>query len=71
MAPPPSVDADVIPEAEWQRRERPNLIAALKRANGKVSGEGGAAELLGINPATLASRLKAHGIRREDVRSHL
>ena len=60
---------DVIPEDEWRRRERANLIAALQHASGKVSGVGGAAELLGINPATLASRLKAHGIQRREVPS--
>jgi len=51
-------------EAEWRDKERVNLIHALKRAGGKVSGAGGAAELLGVNPNTLASRLRALGISR-------
>ncbi len=54
----------VIPEAEWRERERENLIAALRQANGKISGKGGAAELLGVHPATLTSRMKVLGIRR-------
>ncbi len=53
----------VIPEREWRNRERANLLAALELAKNRVSGTGGAAELLGINPATLTSRLKAFGIR--------
>jgi transcriptional regulator with GAF, ATPase, and Fis domain len=51
-------------EAEWRDRERANLLNALKHAGGKVSGAGGAAELLGVNPNTLASRLRALGISR-------
>jgi transcriptional regulator with GAF, ATPase, and Fis domain len=54
----------VIPEREWVAMERANLVAALGAAKGKVSGAGGAAELLGIHPATLASRLRALGIGR-------
>jgi transcriptional regulator with GAF, ATPase, and Fis domain len=53
----------IIPEHEWQALERANLLAALEAAGGKVSGPGGAAELLGIHPATLASRLRARGLR--------
>ena len=35
------------------------IIEHLKRAGGRIYGEGGAAERLGINPTTLASRLRA------------
>ena len=34
-------------------------MKALQRTDGRVYGQGGAAELLGINPTTLASRLRA------------
>ena len=54
----PAPSTDVIPEEEWRRRERANILAALQKASFRVSGEGGAAELLGVNPGTLASRLK-------------
>ena len=37
-------------------------ITDAKAANGKVSGLGGAAELLGLKPTTLASRIKSLGI---------
>ena len=45
-------------------RERENILAALKQTKWKLSGEGGAAELLGIKPTTLASRMKKMSIER-------
>ncbi|MFC3282356.1 PAS domain-containing protein [Litchfieldella rifensis] len=51
-------DSGVLPEQEWQRRLRDNAVAALQRSAGKVSGQGGAAELLGVKPTTLTSRLR-------------
>ncbi len=54
----------VIPEPEWRERERRNLVNALQRANWKISGKGGAAELLEIKPSTLESRMKAFAIER-------
>ncbi len=61
---PASSPTEVVPEAEWRRRERANVLAALRHAQFRVSGRGGAAELLGVNPRTLASRLKALGLDR-------
>jgi transcriptional regulator with GAF, ATPase, and Fis domain len=49
-------------DAEMRRLEADNIRAALKLAGGKVSGVGGAAELLGLKSTTLASRIKALGI---------
>ena len=54
-------------EREWQRMERDNLLAALEAARGKVTGHGGAAALLGVNPNTLASRLRALGLKKKFV----
>jgi transcriptional regulator with GAF, ATPase, and Fis domain len=56
----------VITEKEWRDRERANVLAALHRAQFRISGKGGAADLLGINPGTLASRLKVLGIDKRD-----
>jgi transcriptional regulator with GAF, ATPase, and Fis domain len=53
----------ILTDREFRGRERANLMKALQRAEGRIYGEGGAAELLGINPTTLASRLRAYGIR--------
>ena len=46
-------------DREWRERERANVLAALRATNFKISGKGGAAELLGVSPSTLASRLRA------------
>jgi transcriptional regulator with GAF, ATPase, and Fis domain len=58
--------SEVIPEKEWRDRERGNVLAALRQTGFRVSGKGGAAELLGINPGTLASRLRVLGINKRD-----
>jgi transcriptional regulator with GAF, ATPase, and Fis domain len=55
-------DDRVLTDAEVRRLEADNIRAALRRTAGKVSGPGGAAELLGIRPTTLASRIKALGL---------
>lgn len=62
-----SVETPVIPEEEWRRRERENTLAALRQAGFRISGKGGAAELLGIHPGTLTSRLKALGIDKTKI----
>jgi PAS domain S-box-containing protein len=49
---------------ELRQQERENLLAALAAAGWRVSGPGGAAELLGVAPSTLRDRMKSHGIRR-------
>lgn len=54
--------AEPVSDDELQRQQRNNTLAMLKRAQGKVSGVGGAAQLLGIKPTTLASRLQKWGI---------
>ena len=53
-------------DAQIRRIEADNIRAALKVTRGKVSGPGGAAEILGLKPTTLASRIKALGIDLRD-----
>ncbi len=48
---------------ELEHLERDNLIRALESAQWRVSGDGGAAALLGMNPSTLRSRMKALGVK--------
>jgi transcriptional regulator with GAF, ATPase, and Fis domain len=55
----------ILTEAELHDLERRNLIAALVRTEGKVSGPKGAAELLGVKSTTLNSRMKKLGIKRQ------
>jgi transcriptional regulator with GAF, ATPase, and Fis domain len=49
----------ILTDRECRAREQANLMKALQRTDGRIYGAGGAAELLGINPTTLASRLRA------------
>jgi len=55
-------DGTVLTDRECRERERANVRRALERAGGRIYGRGGAAELLGLHPATLASRLRALNI---------
>ena len=60
-------DSETVPFTETERlaRDRANILAALKLARDKISGADGAAELLGIKPTTLASRIQALDIKRQ------
>lgn len=58
----------LLTEQALSQRQRENAIAALEQAGGKVSGVGGAAELLGLKPTTLASRLSKWGIDTREFR---
>ncbi len=59
-----SAETTVVTDAEMKHRDRENVLAALDQTNWQVHGPGGAAELLGIRPTTLASRIKRMGLRR-------
>ena len=63
--PMPAADR-IMTEADVRALERENLIACLHRAQGRVSGQGGAAKLLGLAPTTVYSRIKSFGLRRDD-----
>jgi DNA-binding NtrC family response regulator len=61
----PALDNDeFLTEKEMVQLQRDNLRAAMAAADWRVSGEGGAAELLGIKPTTLTYRLKQLGVKR-------
>ena len=49
---------------ELEQLERTNILRALDAAKWKVSGEKGAAALLGMNASTLSSRMKALKIHK-------
>jgi len=53
-----------LTEEERKRRERENVVVALERTGWKIYGRGGAAELLGVKPNTLAARLRVMGIKK-------
>ncbi|PLX42371.1 MAG: hypothetical protein C0609_09670 [Deltaproteobacteria bacterium] len=58
-------DARIIPLKDMEARY---IVKALERTGGKVSGDGGAAELLGVKPSTLYSMMKRLGISRESFK---
>lgn len=45
--------------------EKQHILDALKQTGWRVSGEKGAAKILGLNPTTLEARMKKLGIQRE------
>jgi len=53
---------DWLTEAELREQEKNNMIAVLECAGWRISGPGGAAELLGMKPSTLAYRMKIFGV---------
>lgn len=53
-----------LTEDEMRELQFANTVVALEQADWKISGEGGAAALLGINPSTLAGRMKSLNINR-------
>lgn len=69
--PPPNGEArpepEFLTEPEMLRRERDNLLVVLEKTGWKIKGADGAAELLGVKPTTLLSRIKKMGLRRGDA----
>lgn len=45
--------------------EKEHIISILNRTNWRVSGENGAAKILGLNATTLESRMKKLEIKRK------
>jgi len=59
-----SADTPILTEDEFRARERQNVLAALTRSDWRIHGPAGAAELLGLKPTTLISRIKKMGLKR-------
>ena len=62
--PPTGEEPEFLTEAELQIRERDNMLCILQKTNWKIKGQDGAAELLGIKPTTLLSRLDKWGLKK-------
>ncbi|GAO44083.1 sigma-54-dependent transcriptional regulator [Flavihumibacter petaseus] len=58
--------APVAASQTLQENERAYIISTLKQCNGKISGAGGAAQLLNLPASTLESKMKKLGITKED-----
>jgi transcriptional regulator with GAF, ATPase, and Fis domain len=65
--PKPAANAALPTRDDLKRQERETIINALKQTNGKVSGPNGAAEMLGMKPSTLASRISSLGVNRRTL----
>jgi transcriptional regulator with GAF, ATPase, and Fis domain len=61
-----STPQEFLTEVELERFERDNLVRALEAANWKIKGPDGAAELLGVKPTTLLSRMAKWGLKRPE-----
>jgi transcriptional regulator with GAF, ATPase, and Fis domain len=59
-----TTEPEFLTETELERRERDNLLIILEKAHWKVKGPDGAAELLGVKPPTLLSRMHRWGLKR-------
>jgi transcriptional regulator with GAF, ATPase, and Fis domain len=57
---------DVLTEEDMRLREKANIEMALQHTDWKIYGSDGAAELLGLKPTTLLSRIKKMGILKRD-----
>ena len=57
-------ERNFVTEQEMKQRQKENISSALEFAGWRISGKGGAAELLGLRPTTLSDRMRALGIRK-------
>ncbi len=51
--------------------EKSYIIKILEKTNGRIEGKSGAAEILGLNPSTLRSRIKKLGITSKHIISNI
>ncbi len=60
--------SDFMTIAEFRELEKANIAAALRHADWKVWGRGGAADQLGMKPSTLTYQMKMFGIVKPNIR---
>jgi DNA-binding NtrC family response regulator len=65
--PSDTIKPEFLTESEIQRQERDNLFVILQKTDWKIKGTDGAAELLGVKPTTLISRIKKMGLKRQEA----
>lgn len=61
---PELAEQAILDEVAMKRFQKKNIETALMQADWRVSGERGAASLLGLRPTTLIDRMKSFGIRK-------
>ncbi|MFQ5451194.1 MAG: sigma-54 interaction domain-containing protein [Nitrospinaceae bacterium] len=60
----PNYENKILTEQEMKLREMENILNALNQCKWKITGSGGAAEILGMKPTTLHSRIKKMGLKK-------
>jgi len=63
---PIDAETPVLTEEEMKQRDRENILNALDQSGWKITGDGGAAEILGMKPTTLHSKIKKLGLKKLD-----
>jgi PAS domain S-box-containing protein len=58
---------DFLTDAEMREREKANILNVLRLSNWRISGNGGAADLLGLKASTLSYRMSTFGIEKGQV----
>ena len=61
-----AAEGEILTDAELREREKANMLAALNHTGWRISGAGGAAELLGLKPSTLAYRMGVFGLSKNN-----
>jgi len=64
VAPAAADDETVMSEKQMREMQKNNIVKALEQSGWRISGKGGAAELLELRPTTLADRIKSYGLKR-------
>ncbi len=67
IKPPQTTDIKPVVVGTLNEVEKDYMIRILEKTYWRVEGKSGAAEILGINPHTLRSRMRKYGIRRPMV----
>ena len=62
---PITENGKTFPGLKLEDVEKEHIIETLKKTGWKVSGDKGAAKILGLNPTTLEARMKKLGIKRD------
>ena len=64
IAPPPKATRSSAGDMSLDGAQRRHILSVLEHTGWRIRGDGGAAEILAINPTTLESRMKKLGIER-------
>jgi transcriptional regulator with GAF, ATPase, and Fis domain len=68
LAPPTTPAPEIDGALSLDDAQRRHILKVLRSVGGRIKGAGGAAEILGVKPATLRSRMQRLGIDPKDLR---